>query len=789
MFRLFTAIAFVFYGTLSAHAQVGTPQTKAALTTEINSNFPNNNDYAITPQTLRQTTLDMLASWQQYTGVNAQTGTTYTLAASDYGQLVTFNNSSSVAVTLPQASGNGFYPWNVILSNIGAGTVTVTPTTSTINGASSYTLATGHSVVVVSDGTNYQIASATNNGTVTSVGQSFTGGLISVSGSPITTSGTLALSVAGTSGGVPYFSSSSTWASSGALGAGDVVLGGGAGSAPTTSSNLSFGSNTLTVNGATLGASGLQIPTGSYGTTIGWPGAAFTEHTANTIYCGDGTPNDTSCALSLGSLSASTLINTPDGGALNPVGTPDYFFNALFIRSTGSGNSPPATLFNGSGALWAGNYNGRNGLNIQGQGSVGGNTCYGGAGSSLSCAGWGQNYLNEFGWQVWGQQQAANDNQDLMIGMLRASAAPGLDESGFTTGVAQIFFSDYVTAGGIGGPGTGFSITGGSGYVNGTYHGVPLSTASAGQYTGQVFATVVVSGNAVSSVTILPPDQYGDAQLVGYGVGLHVGDTLTTANTNIGGSGSGFHITVTSLINGLAAPQMIGLMPGSTVIWGLGPNSSDPNDLTLRLGATENSGTAWYNSDKVSLALGGSLRFGTGNGSNHYPSSPDGNLVCGENLTDNSGTLALTVCNPVATFDAIGSGSAGGSGYTNGSYTGVTMTSDWSSGSTCIGVTANITVSGGAITAFTLNAPGTGCSVGDRLLPNTGTIGAGSGGYATINTLATTPAPISVSIVGFAQNTWADTQTCTAGQMTVDASYIYVCTATNIVKRAALSSF
>lgn len=70
-------------------------------------------------------------------------------------------------------------------------------------------------------------------GTVTSVGQSFTGGLISVAGSPITTSGTLALTVAGTSGGIPYFSSSSAWASSAALTSGLPVIGGGAGMAPT----------------------------------------------------------------------------------------------------------------------------------------------------------------------------------------------------------------------------------------------------------------------------------------------------------------------------------------------------------------------------------------------------------------------------------------------------------------------------------------------------------------------------------------------------------------------------
>lgn len=70
-------------------------------------------------------------------------------------------------------------------------------------------------------------------GTVTSVASNFTGGLISVGGSPITTSGTLAFTVAGTSGGIPYFSGATTWASSGALASQAIILGGGAGNAPT----------------------------------------------------------------------------------------------------------------------------------------------------------------------------------------------------------------------------------------------------------------------------------------------------------------------------------------------------------------------------------------------------------------------------------------------------------------------------------------------------------------------------------------------------------------------------
>jgi len=85
-----------------------------------------------------------------------------------------------------------------------------------------------------SAGTVKVLASTAFTGTVTSVAQTFTGGIVSVAGSPVTSSGTLALTVAGTSGGVPYFSSASTWATSAALAANALVIGGGAGAAPAT---------------------------------------------------------------------------------------------------------------------------------------------------------------------------------------------------------------------------------------------------------------------------------------------------------------------------------------------------------------------------------------------------------------------------------------------------------------------------------------------------------------------------------------------------------------------------
>jgi hypothetical protein len=69
----------------------------------------------------------------------------------------------------------------------------------------------------------------------------------------------------------------------------------------------------------------------------------------------------------------------------------------------------------------------------------------------------------------------------------------------------------------------------GSGYVNGTYSYVPVS---GGAGTGAT-ATVVVAGGVVTSFTI--QDR---------GVNYAVGNTLTVANTHLGGTGSGLAVTV-----------------------------------------------------------------------------------------------------------------------------------------------------------------------------------------------------------------------------------------------------
>lgn len=111
---------------------------------------------------------------------------------------------------------------SIIYSSDGAGT------------PAELTIGTNGQVLQVSAGGIPEWVTPGVGGSVTSVAQSFTGGLISVSGSPVTTSGTLALTVAGTSGGVPYFSGASTWASSAELTANAIMIGGGAGAAPST---------------------------------------------------------------------------------------------------------------------------------------------------------------------------------------------------------------------------------------------------------------------------------------------------------------------------------------------------------------------------------------------------------------------------------------------------------------------------------------------------------------------------------------------------------------------------
>jgi len=81
---------------------------------------------------------------------------------------------------------------------------------------------------------------------------------------------------------------------------------------------------------------------------------------------------------------------------------------------------------------------------------------------------------------------------------------------------------------------SGFQATPGSGYVNGVYEGVPLTGGSGSGLT----ATITVAGGIVTAVTVDSGGQF-----------YVVGDSLGVSNTYLGGSGSGFAVTVNSVSN------------------------------------------------------------------------------------------------------------------------------------------------------------------------------------------------------------------------------------------------
>lgn len=82
-------------------------------------------------------------------------------------------------------------------------------------------------------------------------------------------------------------------------------------------------------------------------------------------------------------------------------------------------------------------------------------------------------------------------------------------------------------------------LIGGSSYTNGIYQNVPLT----GGLGNSALATITVAGNVVTSVVI-----------TNQGKIYAVGDTLSAANGNIGGTGTGFSINVSSLVQGSIRP-------------------------------------------------------------------------------------------------------------------------------------------------------------------------------------------------------------------------------------------
>jgi hypothetical protein len=156
-----------------------------------------------------------------------------------------------IANTIWDTAGSALIPQDAQMLNTTTFTLDTT-TTQVWDLTAQWSAASASDTITGTNFALYTIGSSTGGGgggTVTSVG--FTGGLISV-GTPTTTP---AFTVAGTSGGIPYFSSTSAWGSSSLLAANALMIGGGAGVAPSTTTTAA---NILTFLGspssANLGA-------------------------------------------------------------------------------------------------------------------------------------------------------------------------------------------------------------------------------------------------------------------------------------------------------------------------------------------------------------------------------------------------------------------------------------------------------------------------------------------------------------------------------------------------------
>ena len=237
------------------------------------------------------------------------TGTSGTVTSVTGTAPVVSSGGATPAISMPAAttSVNGYLTstdWTTF-NNKGSGTVTSVAalTLGTTGTDLSSTVANGTTTPVIT--LQVPTASASNrgalsaadwttfnskgSGTVTSV--SFTGGIVTVA----TATTTPALTVAGTSGGIPYFSSASTWASSAALAAGSLVLGGGAGVTPATTTTGTGVVTALGVNTGTAGAfvvNGGALGTPSSGTVTNLTGtASINTNGAHNGTVGATTPN------------------------------------------------------------------------------------------------------------------------------------------------------------------------------------------------------------------------------------------------------------------------------------------------------------------------------------------------------------------------------------------------------------------------------------------------------------------------------------------------------------------
>lgn len=380
--------------TLSASSPVFTDGSKNLTTTgTINLATQASGTLAIgnggTGATSQQTAINALAgavTSGQYLRGN---GTNVLMSAIQAGDVPTLNQnttgtaaglSSTLAVTSGGTGQTTYTDGQLLIGNSTGNTLTKATLTagsgiSITNGSGSISIAaTGGGGTVTSVSGTGTVNGITLTGTVTTTGSLTLGGTLSNVSLTSQVTGTLPVGnggtgiVSGTSGGIPYFSGSTTIASSAALAASALVIGGGAGVAPSTTTTgtgvvTAVGNAVNTTGGlvtqsGTLAASSLLLGGGSgtaisstttgtgvvtaLGTNVGSAGAFVVNGGAL------GTPSSgtlSSCSGLPLSTGVSGTLAVANGGT----GQTTYTNGQLLIGNTTGNTLTKATLTAGSG--------------------------------------------------------------------------------------------------------------------------------------------------------------------------------------------------------------------------------------------------------------------------------------------------------------------------------------------------------------------------------------------------------------------------------------------------------
>ena len=283
----------------------------------------------------------------------AASGTDYAPATS--GTSILYGNGSGGFSNVTIGTGVAFAGGTLSATGSG-GTVTSVTGTAPVVSSGGATPAISMAAATTSvngylTSTDWTTFNNKGNGTVTSV--SWTGGIVSVA----TATTTPAFTIAGTSGGIPYFSNGTTWASSAALAAGSLVLGGGAGVTPATTTT---GTGVVTALGVNTGTAGAFVVNGG---ALGTPSSGTVTNLTGTA------------SININGTVGATTANTASVTTLNASGA---------ITGSSTGNSIVlATSYSGTGYQFQRYQNGAStgdallGINNSGAGIGSGGTAYG----------------------------------------------------------------------------------------------------------------------------------------------------------------------------------------------------------------------------------------------------------------------------------------------------------------------------------------------------------------------------------------------------------------------------